>query len=295
MSEAKNPTTAVEVPKEFRMTSPGDCILRSSDGVTYKVFQNILSLASPVFRAMFDLAQTPGETPRGSDAVDLPVVSVSEPSSVLSMMLLLIYPCGFFSFPNLDLVVDIFKSYDKYDIGTLSLRLYLHEILISDGTLSENPLGAYTAAWKLGMKEEAQKASRHLHILDLDGNAVKGNFLSWAESGGWDALSALWNLRVRRAEALDGFISVAQEYSGCPTHRICVSRADLRVRAHAALNTPYPSTFNLRLFLNLQRPTPGWNCSNCITQISHPRTDAEVNQDMSLVGSFPQTILWRDT
>ncbi|KAG9023767.1 hypothetical protein FRB95_012498 [Tulasnella sp. JGI-2019a] len=292
-SETNNKPAAIEVPKEFRMTSPGDYIIRSSDGVDYKVFQNILSLASPVFRSMFNPPQTPNATSRESDTVDLPVISVSEPSSVLSTMLLLIYPCGFFSFPNLDLVVDITKAYDKYNIDTRNLQLYLHEVLVSDKLLLENALGAYTAAWKLGMEEEARNASRYLHTLNLHGKAVKDGFISWIESGGLDALSALWDLRIRRGEALDKLVDAAYALSACPSHRPSITQASLRNKARAALNTPHPSCLDLRSFLSLRSLSPTGDCDDCKAHFSSGRTEVLLRRDMALISSFPQTIIWK--
>ncbi|KAG8992868.1 hypothetical protein FRB94_011258 [Tulasnella sp. JGI-2019a] len=181
---------------EFNSASRGDCILRSSDGVDYKVFQNILSLASPVFETMFDLPQKSNETP--GESIELPVISVPETSSTLSLLLPLLYPCRMVTFPNIDAVINVLNAYDKYEMNTRSLHLQLHELLISQKILSGDPLGAYAVAWRLGMKEEVQIASRFLHTLDLNDRIVSKNIVTW--SGGLEALSALWDLRLRREE-----------------------------------------------------------------------------------------------
>ncbi|KAG9023766.1 hypothetical protein FRB95_012497 [Tulasnella sp. JGI-2019a] len=161
------------------MTSPGDCILRSPDGVDYKVFRCILSLASPMFQSMFDLAQTPNTAPRDSDTANPQAISVLDSTSILSKMLFLIYPCQIVSFTHLDLVLEMIKVYDKYDMDIRSLhQSSIHDILVSNKTPSENPLGAYAVAWRLDMKEEAQNASRYLHKLNLHDKTVKDCFLS---------------------------------------------------------------------------------------------------------------------
>ncbi|KAG8983953.1 hypothetical protein FRB94_005181 [Tulasnella sp. JGI-2019a] len=273
------------------MTSPGDCILRSSDRVDHKVFRCILSLASTVFASMFDLSQTPNATSQNSDTADLPVISVSEPSSVLSTMLLLIYPCGFFSFSNLDLVIDIAKAYDKYDLDTQSLRRYLNEILVSDKMLLGNPLGVYSVAWRLDMKEEAQNASKYLHTLDLNAKAVKEGFFSWAESGGWDAMLALWDLRMRREEALDGPIDVALGAGPCPRQHLAL--ATTKAKTRVTLNKPNPSCFELTSFLGIQQLSPG--CRDCTKFFNFPHSEVRIKRDMSFVSSFPQTITWKST
>ncbi|KAG8991617.1 hypothetical protein FRB94_012365 [Tulasnella sp. JGI-2019a] len=283
---------AMEVPHEFKMTSPGDCILRSSDGVDYKVFKNTLSLVSPVFQSMFDLPQTSNETPRGLDSTDLPVISVSESSPTLSAILLITYPCRVFSFENLDPVFDTIKAFDKYDIDTGCLQLSLRGVLVSDKTLSENPLGAYTIAWKLDMKEEAQNASRYLHSLDLNSKAVRQTFLSWTESGGLDAMLALWDLRVRRVEALEGLVDAAYASHMCPVHRPSFHPDPVPAQTRAALKVPNPSCIDLRLFLRLRQKASGRGCGSCSRYPDLPRTEGEAKQEMSMINSFPQTILW---
>ncbi|KAG9023768.1 hypothetical protein FRB95_012499 [Tulasnella sp. JGI-2019a] len=228
-----------------------------------------------------------------SDTADLPVISVSEPSPVLSTILLLIYPCRIISLTDLDLVLDIIKAHDKYDINTSGLhQLSLHDLLVSDGTLLENPLGAYTVAWRLGMKEAAQNASRYLHTLNLHDKAVKDEFLSWAESGRLDALSALWDLRVRREKQLDGLIDAAHALSTCPLHRLKASQASIRDKARVALSTPHPSCLDLRSFLNLRSLSSGWSCVPCQNYMVTPRSEDALKGDMYLVSSFPQTVDW---
>ncbi|KAG8993704.1 hypothetical protein FRB94_010446 [Tulasnella sp. JGI-2019a] len=294
MSDPKaNDQLLVEVPKEFRVTSPSDCILRSSDEVDYKVFQNILSLASPVFRSMFDLPQTPNTTPQGSDTASLPVISVAESSSILSKMLLLIYPCRFTDFTDLELILEMIKVYDKYDMDTRSLhQSSLHYIFVSNKTLSESPLEAYAIAWRLDMKEEAQNASKYLHLLDLNTKAVKKSFLSWAESGGLDALSALWDLRMKREEALDGLIDAVLGTGACPRQHL--TQTTTRAKARIALNTPNPSCFDIISFLGIGTLAPGSRCGGCNKFYNVPRGEAEIRRDTNLVNSFPQTISWKD-
>lgn len=74
----------------------GGVILRSSDAVEFKVYENILALASPVFKDMFSLPQAPQTSSDASSesgqADGLPVVDLSEKSATLDMLLRIIYP-----------------------------------------------------------------------------------------------------------------------------------------------------------------------------------------------------------
>jgi hypothetical protein len=65
-----------------------DLILRSSDGVPFRVFKIILSLASPIFTDMFSI---PPPVSQQSDD-QIPMVDLSEHSKVLDVALCHIYP-----------------------------------------------------------------------------------------------------------------------------------------------------------------------------------------------------------
>ncbi|KAI6010370.1 hypothetical protein PISMIDRAFT_619187 [Pisolithus microcarpus 441] len=68
-----------------------DVILRSSDGVDFRVFRLFLSLASPSFETLFDLPQ-PSEKDMGIKD-GFPVIPVSEGSKTLDSLLRFCYPC----------------------------------------------------------------------------------------------------------------------------------------------------------------------------------------------------------
>ena len=65
-----------------------DLILKSSDGVHFHVFKNILSLASPIFNDMFSI---PFPLSQGSND-EVHVVPLSEHSTALDVALRHIYP-----------------------------------------------------------------------------------------------------------------------------------------------------------------------------------------------------------
>ncbi|KAH8110722.1 hypothetical protein DFH11DRAFT_1618243 [Phellopilus nigrolimitatus] len=84
-------------------------ILQSADGIQFKIYKNILALASPFFRDMFMLPQPVGNSTRSSepilqasssDASSLPVIEVPENSDTLDILLRLIYPLSPPAFPG---------------------------------------------------------------------------------------------------------------------------------------------------------------------------------------------------
>jgi len=293
------------VPEPFNNASPGDCIIQSSDGLKYKVFRVILSLASPVFRTMFDLPQSAAtaDPSEPEDVSDLPIIPVSETSTTLSTLLLLLYPATVVQIPNYDLAVEVIKAYDKYDINVASLHPFLHDALLSEEGLTNDPLGVYAVAWRLSLREEAQKASRYLHSVDLNNEVVKRDIL--ARSGDLNALLALWDLRVRRERALDGIVGAAPlTLITCGNHQQLGhwqgqnpnigpnNLALLRTKAREALTVPYPAWSNAGQFFGMSDIITSWGqCWSCNT------THQNVNDGLlvglkDLIAAFPQTITW---
>jgi len=317
MTPPVTPPTQVEskgfAAEPFDRESRGDCILLSSDGVSFKVFRIILSLASPVFHTMFDLPQ--GTTVRSgnreaSDGTeDIPTIPVSEPSSTLTTLLLLLYPARVVTIDSHDLAVEVIKAYDKYDIDIQSLKPFLHDGLLSAEGLQSDPLGVYAIAWRLGMKEEALNASRYLHTTNLNDERVKRDLI--ARSGDLNALLSLWDLRVRREMALDGIVQAVQLHTfRCGSHRQRTGQYDsfgedvgvddgtqnrvlqLRTKAREALNTPHPECRDIRLFLKIQDILPS-NCGSCVQLMTMVQSEAGAQRGMAVIAGFPQTVEWR--
>ncbi|KAH8110721.1 hypothetical protein DFH11DRAFT_736382 [Phellopilus nigrolimitatus] len=92
------------------LSLPADgVLLQSSDGIHFKVYKNILALASPIFRDMFELPQPTENSLRphkflpedcSSSARRPPVIELSENSSTLDILLRLIYPFTPPAFPG---------------------------------------------------------------------------------------------------------------------------------------------------------------------------------------------------
>ena len=91
------PVAVSELSKSGHAPSPfdeadADVILRSSDHVDFRVHKVILSLASPVFKDIFNMSQPPHLTDTDEPHNDLQVIAVEEDADTLDFVLRNIYP-----------------------------------------------------------------------------------------------------------------------------------------------------------------------------------------------------------
>ncbi|KAG9001405.1 hypothetical protein FRB90_011633, partial [Tulasnella sp. 427] len=115
--ETSSQSTVQYGPAPFHAEGKGDVILRSSNGVNYKVLRAILALASPVFDDMFEI-------PQGSNAPDsteVPIIDVSESSQVLHSMLKLFYPTPIVTITGYPDAFGLIQAFDKYLIDVKGL------------------------------------------------------------------------------------------------------------------------------------------------------------------------------
>lgn len=120
-----------------------DFILRSADNVDFHLHTLILSMTSSVFESMFTL---PTPSSRSQDCQDqLPIIPISEESSLLDLLLRLIYPTSAVSTGEtiaskpLSTIISLYDTADKY--AMLSLVAFLREHLIKHA--SEDPFATY--------------------------------------------------------------------------------------------------------------------------------------------------------
>ncbi|TFK81899.1 hypothetical protein K466DRAFT_631972 [Polyporus arcularius HHB13444] len=127
-----------------------DAVLRTSDNVEFRVFRWFLKAISPLFDDMFALPQPPGSTSTSP-------ILMSEPSSVLEVLLRLYYP-----FPEM----PTFSSFcDAKPVLAAAHKLQLTRIepILNDAALpyiSKDPLRAYGFALRHGMEDLARLAAR---------------------------------------------------------------------------------------------------------------------------------------
>jgi hypothetical protein len=130
-----------------------DVILRSSDNVDFRTFRVLLSLASPVFEAMFDLPQ-PGQND------GLPVVSISEHSRTIETLLKLLHPRCLVPLDSIDDIGQILEMSKKYDMEGVAehTRVMAKRVLLHVET--NDPIRAYAVAIRFQLKDEATSAAR---------------------------------------------------------------------------------------------------------------------------------------
>ncbi|KAG8907530.1 hypothetical protein FRC01_007648 [Tulasnella sp. 417] len=248
------------IPKPpYDLSSSGDCILCSSDGVQFKVYRNILSLASTVFADMFSMPQGP-TTSEGniSDAIQL-----TEDSHVLQTLLTLLYPVEPPIIDSYDIAADLIVACDKYGINVMLLKPHLDQSLQHNKGLEMDPLGVYAIAWRLGLEEDAKNASRYTHTLDLLDHAVRDSLIR--RSGSIDALLALHDLRLKREIALDNVLTAIHiERRLCSNHLLYGSRntatqvwMEVKTWLRDFFMAPFPDSGKLEPYLQSR------TCGNC--------------------------------
>ena len=143
-------------PPPFDEASDGDVVLKSSDGVLFRVHKVILSLASPFFRDMFSLPQT--GTPLDG-AGSGPIIPFTESSETIDTLLRVIYPS---EDPDPKLVQEIegvVEAAIKYDMQKCISVMRKKLILCA----SKEPIRVFMIACKNRLADVASAAA-HLSL-----------------------------------------------------------------------------------------------------------------------------------
>jgi hypothetical protein len=139
-----------------------DIILRSCDGVQFRMYMLFLSLASPIFKDMLAIPQPP--TPSGSASRDLPVVDLAESSTTIQNFLSLSYPTlcppGVPDTWPLSEVADLIQAVMKYEIRGIQKAAL--QLLVQPRFLNTEPLRVYAIACRFRVEKEARLAAKHL-------------------------------------------------------------------------------------------------------------------------------------
>lgn len=154
--------TTKQAPSPFDQDS-ADVILRSSDGVHFRVHSVILAQASPFFRTMFVLPQ-----PKGADGPP-PVIDCAEISNVLTTLLTLCYPIVK---PRVRPFTDIepaVRAAQKYEMD-LPVEILKGELLSLDPSdLSDvSRIGVWAVACRLRFEDVARAAVVYLNSRIVD-------------------------------------------------------------------------------------------------------------------------------
>ncbi|KAG8993632.1 hypothetical protein FRB90_000646 [Tulasnella sp. 427] len=211
-AEAKAADVQFQVSAPFDLLSPGDCILQSTEGIQFKVFRQILILASAVMADMFSLPQGKAKAESDQMASDhLPVILLEEYAETINGLLLLLYPTTLPDAFGVHLALKLAKVHDKYLISPARLRLLVATLYSSRKNLKETPIEFYQLAWQLEMLEEAKIASRFTHSTSFEELYTRFS---------QEHFQKIMDLRRRREEALDDLIGVLE-----PKKHICSSHA----------------------------------------------------------------------
>ncbi|TDL26733.1 hypothetical protein BD410DRAFT_742136 [Rickenella mellea] len=140
----------------------GDLILRTADAVQYHVWSKILTVASPFFRDLFNLPQ-----PKDQDGI--PVVDVSEDSTVIVELLHIIYPVKCQPMTNVELIRKVLGAALKYDVS-LAVQEICGLLATRHSSSGEDALRTYAITCHYKIEEEARlaaKATLQFPIIDV--------------------------------------------------------------------------------------------------------------------------------
>jgi len=140
-----------------------DVILRSSDNVDFRVFKVFLSKASPVFKDMFKLPQTPTGQNDDDTKDGLPIVQMAEGSKTIETILTMCYPMTLVdpmvaAPEELEDVKLLLEAAIKYDIATVEERA--RTWLVAPCFLKTDPVMVYVIACQWNLEKEARAAAR---------------------------------------------------------------------------------------------------------------------------------------
>lgn len=146
-----------------------DTVIRSRDGVNFRVRSGILAEASPVFSDMFTVPlPDPSIHADSSDYLDgKPVVAVEENSETLDNLLRLCYPVADPKFTELRDVRLVLAAALKYDME--EAIVLMKKALAT--FLDAQPLAVWASACALRLHDEAISAARSLLDKDLPEDA----------------------------------------------------------------------------------------------------------------------------
>lgn len=157
----------VDLPVETCASAPfdhakADVILRSADGVEFRVFMLFLSLASPFFETLFSLPQASDGASDQEMKDGLAVIVVSEDSKTLDSFLRFCYPSTLAEDPSLDNlteVLSVLAAARKYSLDLIERKVC--QALANPKVLETEPLRCFAIARNARLKHETITAARH--------------------------------------------------------------------------------------------------------------------------------------
>ena len=133
-----------------------DIILRTPRAKGFRVHKAVLSVASPVLRAL--VAEVPKPSPDDEEKGALPEINLEDAPEDLDLLLRLIYPITMPpKFEDFDTLSGAFTILQKYKVE--GVQQFLKPTLVSHHFLTSDPVRVYAMACRLGFKEEADIAA----------------------------------------------------------------------------------------------------------------------------------------
>ncbi|KDQ50425.1 hypothetical protein JAAARDRAFT_199979 [Jaapia argillacea MUCL 33604] len=149
----KDSSEIVDAPHPFD-NPKADIIIRSSDGVDFRMFKIILSLASRIFRDAFE---SPASTEQSKDGVSY--VVVGEDSRTLTILLGSVFPGKTSNFETLTDVRTVMEASFKYEMEDLAEGA--RKALMEPRFLEKEPAGVFAIAYHSRLAESARTAARY--------------------------------------------------------------------------------------------------------------------------------------
>ncbi|KAH8105110.1 hypothetical protein BXZ70DRAFT_505329 [Cristinia sonorae] len=222
-------------PSPFDIASRADFIIRSSDDINFHVYKLIMSISSPIFSDMFEVANP--EPVRLGSPPELPFVCVAENSKTLDAILRFLYPNISYVLPqDVSLIRAVLEAARKYELSTV--RSAAVEALAK--CVGTKPLPVYAIACQYGIEDIARAAAMATTQFSPD--------VLWAESEYDDELERISARMLRRLvryrqDCLNAASEGSQQWTGpdivkgiwCGAHKNC------RACSTTALTLPRPT------------------------------------------------------
>jgi len=203
-SPQSKPPEQLELAEAPFNDTQADLILRSSDEVPlhFRVFKNILSLASPIFADMFSIPSPSPPSKKPHDEVQ--VVPVSEHSTALDIALRHIYPVQ--RTPKTDTLhcASILAEFSrKYQVEALYQFIIGY---LKDG-IDDDPVGVYAIAVTYGYDDIGTDAARLCLVLPF--SDLQSSYLRYATA---EHISELFKYHVACGRAASALASSDQSW-----------------------------------------------------------------------------------
>lgn len=154
-----NPKTASPEPFSYEPPSGGDVTLKSRDGVVFTAHSSFLTLASPVFAAMFEAAQKK-------------VFQACDDAESISLMLRFVYPPAFLGDLSLPLLKKALIMAKKYKIeGMLSTIDYIISHSFDANSMAKlDPVKTFALAAEYKLKSGQKAAAKSIGLFRDSGD-----------------------------------------------------------------------------------------------------------------------------